>query len=117
MKDYNLYFFHLRLTLDATAEEVVAAYNEEAAKLPGYPANKVRERQLVLEGALEVLSSPKNRALYHDERWKACVFADSMRTILKACRMWPLPFYPRRPGPVPDSFEGLSLLKSLSNDW
>ncbi len=115
MKDYNLHYYHLRLPHDASEEEVRAAYHEEVDNMRHYPAHKLRERQLVLDGALEALASPANRAKYHDERWKDCIFASSTRDILKACRMWPLAYVPRRPGPVPDSFEGLSLFKRLRN--
>ena len=115
MKDYNLHYYHLRLPLDASQEEVFAAYHEEVENMKTYPAHKLRERQLVLEHALEALGHPGNRAMYHDERWKECVFGSSTRDILKACRMWPIGYVPRRPGPMPDSFEGLSLFKRLRN--
>ena len=122
MKDYNLHYYHLRLPLDASQEEVLDAFREEVENMKPYPPvdsewkPKLRERQLVLEHALEALGHPGNRAMYHDERWKECVFGSSTRDILKAYRMWPLGYVPRRAGPMPDSFEGLSLFKRLRNE-
>jgi hypothetical protein len=59
----------LALRLDASPAEVLAAYREEIENMKTYPAYKLRERQLVLEHALEALGHPGNRAMYHDERW------------------------------------------------
>jgi len=46
----------------------LAAYREEVENMKTYPAHKLRERQLVLEHALEALGHPGNRAMYHEGR-------------------------------------------------
>ena len=115
MKDYNLHYFTLKLPLDATTEEVDQAYQEELAASANYPAHKIQERMVMLNMAREALAIPANRKLYHEEKWKECYCATNTRTILKATGFWPLYYGPRRFGPMPDSFEGLSLFKSLRN--
>ncbi len=115
MKDYNLHYLTLRLPLDASTEEVEQAYQEELKASAGYPAHKLQERLVTLSMCREALAIPANRKLYHDEKWKECYIASANRTILKATGFWPPRYIPRRPGPVPDSFEGLSLFKSLRN--
>lgn len=115
MKDYNLHYFTLKLPLDATTEEVEQAYQDELKGNANYPAHKMAERMLTLNMAREALAIPANRKLYHEEKWKECYSASSTRTILKAARFWPLYYGPRRLGPMPSSFDGLSLFKSLRN--
>jgi hypothetical protein len=115
MKDYNLHYFTLKLPLDATTEEVELAYQDEVRCSANYPAYKMAERMAMLNMAREALAIPANRQLYHEEKWKECYSASNTRTILKATGFWPLYYGPRRPGPMPDSFEGLSLFKSLRN--
>jgi hypothetical protein len=115
MKDYNLHYFTLKLPLDATTEEVEQAYQDEVKASANYPAYKMKERMITLDMAREALAIPANRKLYHEEKWKECYIASSTRGILKGTGFWPLYYQPRRHGPVPDSFEGLSLFKSLRN--
>jgi hypothetical protein len=115
VKDYNLHYFTLKLPLDATTEEVELAYQDEVRCSANYPAHKMKERLDTLSMAREALAIPANRQLYHEEKWKECYSASNTREILKATGFWPLYYGPRRPGPMPDSFEGLSLFKSLRN--
>jgi hypothetical protein len=115
MKDYNLHYFTLKLPLDATVMEVEQSYQDELKASANYPAHKMAARLAALSMAREALSIASNRKLYHEEKWKECYTASNTREILKATGFWPLHYVPRRPGPMPDSFEGLSLFKSLRN--
>ncbi len=113
MKDYNWYYYHLRLTLDATNDEIEAAFAEEMRDVGTYPAHKQKERAIVLNQAYQTLIDPHKRRAYHEERVEDSWITEGDRRILKASKLWPIDYTPRRHGPKPDSMEGRSFFKSL----
>jgi hypothetical protein len=115
MKDYNLHYYYLKLPLDATTKEVEQAYQDEVKSCAGFAPHHMQERMVILRSARETLAIPANRKLYHEEMREECYLSTSTRKILKATGFWPVSYVPRRHGPMPDSFEGLSLFKSLRN--
>lgn len=109
MKDYNHFYYYLKLPIDATNEEIEEAYRDEIVKATTWPEHKRNEQMICLNKARECLINPKKRSDYHSENYPSYVFADSTRTILKGCKMWHYFMYvPRRRGPMPTSFEGQS---------
>ena len=106
MKDYNHYYYYLKLPVDATNEEIEESYRDEIMKATTWPEHRRNEQMICLNKARECLIHPKKRSEYHSENYPSNIFAEGTRTTLKACDMWQIFGYrPRRPGPMPTSFE------------
>lgn len=109
MKDYNHFYYYLKLPVDATNNEIEEAYLDEIKQATTWPEHRRNEQMICLNKARECLISSSKRSAYHAEQYPSNIFADSTRTILKGCKMWHIFGYsPRRPGPMPTSFEGQS---------